>query len=385
MDQLAAGLAVTTVALAEELRVNLRDAGVRVLADHGGAGGFEEFLERAGRLRLDALIVELADTAPEREQQFLAMERIPSRPTLIAVQAVAEPDAIMAAMRAGAADYPYPPFGTRIRQSLERIQADRAEREGKKTRARTAAFLSAKGGCGATTVVCHLAREFQRQTAHSLLLADFDVDAGMVRFLLKTKSPYSVVDAARNRDRLDKSFWKALVSNGTPRLEIIAAPDMGSERMPEDAALADVLHFARAQYDWVLADLGRGLNPASLDLLKEVDECYLVTTLELTALYRAKQVVTTLVANGYARDRVRVVLNRVPPSAALTRAEAEAMLGVPVWASIPEAHPELEEACAAGGMAASNGPLGAHYARLAAKMAGLASEPERPKKRFGLF
>ena len=44
-----------------------------------------------------------------------------------------------------------------------------------------------------------------------------------------------------------------------------------------------------------------------------------------------------------------------------------------------------EEACAAGGLAAPNSTLGGHYARLAAKMAGLPEGPAPSKRRFGLF
>ena len=57
-----------------------------------------------------------------------------------------------------------------------------------------------------------------------MLLADLDVSAGMVAFLMKSVSPYSVADALNNVDRLDSSYWKALVSNGIPGLEVISAP-----------------------------------------------------------------------------------------------------------------------------------------------------------------
>ena len=66
-----------------------------------------------------------------------------------------------------------------------------------------------------------------------MLLADLDLDAGMVAFLLKTKSPYSILDAVNNIHRLDASYWKALVSNGIPNVEIIAAPaTLASKQQP---------------------------------------------------------------------------------------------------------------------------------------------------------
>jgi pilus assembly protein CpaE len=385
MDQLTAALSTASAALTEAIRTSLSEARVRVVAEQSGPGGFADFVERVGRLRPDMLILELATGAAARNAQLRAVEGSPGRPTLVAVQEVAEPDAIMAAMRAGAADYLYLPFGGRFRATLERIRAERAGRDGKEVHARTAGFFSAKGGCGATTVICHLAREFQRQTQHHLLLADFDLDAGMVRFLLKTKSPYSVLDAAMNRDRLDKSFWKALVSNGTPRLEVIAAPELGLTRAPADESLLEVLRFARSHYDWVLADLGRSLNPLSFGMLEEIDESYIVTTLDLPAMYQAKQVVRKLVEGGYARERLRIVLNRVQQGSAIAPEEAATILGAPVWASIPEARAELDEALTGGGLAGPGTTVGGHYAKLAARMAGLAGEPARPKRRFAFL
>lgn len=384
MDQLTVAVAVTSAALGEAIRICLDEMRVRVIAEQNGPGTFDELVERAGRLRPDVLILELATAAGERDKQLHAVERIPGRPALVAIQEQAEPEAIMAAMRAGAAEYLYPPFEGRIRTGLERIRAERAARDGKETRARTAGFFSAKGGCGATTIVCHLAREFQRQTQHNLLLADFDLDAGMVRFLLKTKSPYSVLDAARNPDKLDKSYWKALISNGTPRLEVIAAPEMAVSGIPGEESFLDVMRFARTHYDWVLADLGRSLNPRSFGLLEELDECYIVTTIDLPAMYQTKQVIRALLDGGYQRDRIRVVLNRVRPGAALTPAEAESMLATPVWASIPEFCEELEYAYDRGGLAGPSTAIGAHYTRLAARIAGLPQEPQA-KRKFGFF
>ena len=57
-----------------------------------------------------------------------------------------------------------------------------------------------------------------------VLLADLDLDAGMVGFITKTKSVYSILDAVNNLHRLDIHYWKALVSNGIPGVEIVASP-----------------------------------------------------------------------------------------------------------------------------------------------------------------
>ena len=116
-----------------------------------------------------------------------------------------------------------------------------------------------------------------------------DFDSGMVHFLMKTKSTYSVQDAFNNLHRLDMSFWKAIVSNGTPRLEIISAPSpVCLRQQPRPEQLQQVLRFVRQNYDWSIVDLGRNLSFLGMSVLDEIDETCLITTLDVPALHQAK-------------------------------------------------------------------------------------------------
>ena len=85
-------------------------------------------------------------------------------------------------------------------------------------------FCPPRAAAAPPRIACHAAVELGRENGRKVLLADFDVDAGIVSFLMKVKSPYSILDAINNLHRLDASYWKALVSNGIPGLEIIPAP-----------------------------------------------------------------------------------------------------------------------------------------------------------------
>ena len=44
-------------------------------------------------------------------------------------------------------------------------------------------------------------------------LGDFDLNSGMVRFMLKLKNTYSVVDAAERSLDIDENFWPQLVTS----------------------------------------------------------------------------------------------------------------------------------------------------------------------------
>jgi pilus assembly protein CpaE len=211
-----------------------------------------------------------------------------------------------------------------------------------------------------------------------------DMHCGMVHFLMKAKSAHTVQDAFNNLHRLDAHYWKALVSNGTPRLEIIAAPDpVNLSEMPKPEHLRQVISFIRTQYDWSLLDLGSNLNHLNLSVLDEVDETCLLTTLDVPALHRAKQIMQKLVDSGYGRNRLRLVLNRIPSRTEVSPLEIEKLFGWPVYALLPEDGPALYEAYSEGKLLPSSANLSKHVGRLTRKLTGM-SEPKQ-KALFRLF
>jgi pilus assembly protein CpaE len=306
-------------------------------------------------------------------------------PLVVALHKSAEPETILAVIRAGADEYLYPPLASSLPKALERLSAGRTKKKGvSRSGGKTCAFFSAKGGCGATTIACHTAVEIARQTSQEILIADFDMDAGLVGFLMKSKSRYSVLDAMSNTHRLDLSYWKALISNGMPRLEVIRAPgSVAAREQPKEEDLLHVLRFVRFQYDWTIADLGRGLNPLTLSALEEIDEAFLVTTLDVPALHQVKQIVQTLLDTGYGRSRLRLVLNRVPKNPDVTAEELENLLGISVYSMLPDDYASLYEAYAEGQLIPSGSNLGKQLAKMAAKIAGV--QEAAPKKKFSLF
>src|SRR5207244_13450321 len=77
-------------------------------------------------------------------------------PHIFAIHTVADPQLILQALRSGASEYLYPPLGDQLRQALGRIATERSNKaHAAHPGGRVLAFVSAKGGCGATTVACH--------------------------------------------------------------------------------------------------------------------------------------------------------------------------------------------------------------------------------------
>lgn len=381
MYPLSAGIVVHSRGLWEELQASLRDLPIRIVMEQPQIADLDALVNRVERMRPDVVFLELSGG---REPLAAVVGRIrtsPSAPAVLVLNQTADSAAILEAMRAGAAEYLYPPIREQARAALERIaDARQATHHPLHRGGRNLGFLSAKGGCGATTIACHTAIQLPKVSNSKVLLADLDFETAMAGFLLKTPAKYSVADAAVNTERLDENYWKALVTNGIPGMEVIAAaPHNRPSLKPEQ--LRFVLSFARAQYDWVVLDLGRGFNATALAALEEIDKLFLVATLEVPALHHAKLMVERLLNDGYPSERLHLLLNRAPKRFDVTTRELEGMLGAGVYAVVPNDYTPLNECYTEGTMLPAGSDLSQHFSRLARKLAGV-PEPVVPQNKF---
>ena len=385
MYPLTIGLAIEHRELLEQAQACLAGLPFRVIVEHQDVGDLSSFIDRLERMRPDVVLIDISTWKDPLEGLVAQIRNAVGDPMIIALHVTADADTILASLRAGINEFLYPPLQDPLRKALEKRSLDRTRRPGAtKGAGKSYGFLSAKGGCGATTLVCHVAAELGRQN-QKVLLMDLDLDAGLIGFITKTKSVYSIVDAVNNLHRLDIHYWKALVSNGIPGVEIVASPlAMGTKQQLKDEQIRHVLGFARPHYDWTLVDLGRSLSRTAMAALEEIDEACLITTLEVPALHQSKQIIQTLLDGGYGKHRLKLILNRSPKRLDITPGELEKMLGVPIYSMVPNDYPELYEAYAEGRMLTRNSELGKNIARLAVKLGGLEEETTK-SKRFGLF
>lgn len=231
-----------------------------------------------------------------------------------------------------------------LQYSMARLRG--AEHSGKPEAvdAKVSGVLGAKGGVGATTIATHLALELRRQTGGRTLLMDLDCCAKSASLLLKLESPYSLTDAATNLHRLDSAYWSGLVAQGPHGLEALQAPGAaGPSEALSGERLRHVLRFARTMYSTIVVDLGR-LNQASLHLLEETGEVYVVTTDGLPEMYEASRVVRKLRDLGFAAKNVRLVFNRVSKANPAASSALEEAIGSPAFWLFPDYSREFENA-----------------------------------------
>jgi pilus assembly protein CpaE len=173
-------------------------------------GDWASLLERIANTKPEVLLLELSAVPVELSVGIRQIRYHAPRIKVVALHASADLNTVLSAMRAGVNEFLHPPLGENLQSAFERILSSPDPDLVAVHRGKVIGFLSAKGGCGATTVACHIARELQELTGKNVLLADLDLTCGLVAFLMKTPSSYSILDAIKNLTRLDESLWRAL-------------------------------------------------------------------------------------------------------------------------------------------------------------------------------
>jgi pilus assembly protein CpaE len=382
---LTIALAVFQHEQSTELRRCLRDTNSRVVFEAATPEEWSALLVELEQRKPDALIVNLSRLAESWEASVQAIKAASPSTLVVAMHQSADPETILGAIRAGASEYIYPPFPETLRKALGRLEEERARKASEQGLAsKVVGIVSAKGGCGATTIACRLAPALRRLTKKEVLLADLDFSMGLISFLMKRKSPYSVVDALVNAHRLDLDYWKALTATLTPGVELISAPPPQQVReIPEAESLYQILRFVRGYYDWIVLDLGRGLSPVSLNLLEEMDQVLIAVTPEVPSFYQAKRIKETLQVLGLRHGNLRLLLNRAPKGLDMKPADLEEMLGLPVYQTLSEDPRGVEEYFQDLKSLPNRGLLGREIDQLASRLAGI--EEEKTQKRFLLF
>ncbi len=334
---------------------------------------------RLGRGEIDMVLLDLTLPDSQGLQTLTAIRSC--APNLPVVILTGLDDALFAheAVRSGAQDYLVKGElqGAALARSLShamlrhRSQAD-ALRSGSPTELGTiVGFLGAKGGVGTTTIACHFSLELKQRTGSRVLLADLDVAGGSVGFLTKAVSEHTLQEVANNLDRLDENYWNKIVVSRPDGLDVLLSQEsLPLEELANTENVRQVFEFARSIYQWIIIDLGR-LNPFAASLAPGLSDLFLIATLEVANLYEVKRLVSRLTEAGLNRSRMHLIVNQTPKNPDISPEELGKMVGLAVYAVLPECRSELWEAYSGGRLLNANSNFRGQIGRLADKVAGL--------------
>ena len=338
----------------------------------------------------DVALVDLTLPDSEGLATFETIQRHADRLPIVVFTGVTNEMLALTAVARGAQDYLVK--GRMTPQALARVLRYSMARQlnasqyghPEKAKARVIGFLGAKGGVGSTTLATHFAVAWKRQTGEKVLLIDIDSGSASAEFLMRTKSKYSIVDAATNLHRLDLTFWQSVVTESPLGIDFLPSPGVGG--FAEQLAIERVRHvlrFTRPLYQCIVVDLAR-LNLLTMNLLEEVGTLNVVTTTELPSVSEVSRVLKKLLDLRLVPDQVRLVFNRVPKAPMNPVAELEKALGYPAYAAIGDFSNELAEAYGLGRSLDEGLALHKQVAQMTRKSIGKSLGAETPNGGRGL-
>lgn len=302
---------------------------------------------------------------------------------VVAVGRSCEPATLMEIMRAGIREYLAAPFERRcVTECLKRVNENLARKPvSVQSSELLYSFLPSKPGVGATTLAINSSIALSQSLDTSALLMDFDLNCGMVRFMLKLESTYSILDAAEHAQKMDENLWPQIVTK-CGGLDIVHAGVLNPEIRIESIQIQHLLDYARRNYKVVCADLSGNLEKYSMEIMRESRKIFVVCTPEISSLHLAREKLQYLQRMDLG-DRACVLLNRYVKRSSVTPAEVEQIVGAPVEIAFANDYLRVGRAIQEGKGVDPNCELGKSCAALGALMLqSKRTAPEASRKRF---
>jgi pilus assembly protein CpaE len=244
---------------------------------------------------------------------------------------------IIEVMRSSVQDFLRRPLSsTEIRQLLDRLFLTRASR--RRAPGRVFAFISNKGGVGKSTLSVNTACDLAVRHRGQVLLIDASLQLGICGLMLDLMPAATLLDAVRERERLDETLLRRLTTAHPCGLHLLAAPKDAVEAAEvDDASFARVLNVARRVFDYVVVDTFPVLDSLMLSLLDIADIVYVVMQGTVPNVVGSVKLLSVLDHLKLPRERQRLVLNQNYSRFAgnLTPEDIERRLGRPIDYAFP--------------------------------------------------
>jgi pilus assembly protein CpaE len=353
------------VDLAEPLTAMLKEVGgvdvVRYLDHYPDATGLPRFLRGSAPhiVFLSAADMALASGVAASIETFAPGTQV------IAIHRRMDSQLLLEVMRVGIREFLAAPFDRQSVYDALRRSAEALDRRplSMETTDQLYAFLPSKQGVGATTLAVNFAGALARRSDYNVLLADYDLNSGLVGFMLKLTHDYSVVDAAEASSRLDETLWPQMVSS-LGRLDVLQSGHMNPSYRIEPAQVRRVLDYARRNYKAVCVDLSGNMERYSVEILHEATRIFLVCTPEIPSLHLAREKLNFL-RSMEIDSTVDVLVNRSHKRGSIPLVEIERLLGSKVLMAFPNDYNGVHRSLTQGTFVQQSSEFGKTFEALA--------------------
>lgn len=341
-------------------------------------------LAESGARQPNVIVLDIRDGGAIPDAITAVRRQHPTTGILIVAPAL-EPAFLLEAMRAGVNEIITPPV---TRESLEHGIARLAGHRPAAAGGKVFGFVGAKGGVGTTTLAVNVATALGAVGKPSrTLVADLHQSGGDAALFLGAEPRFSTADALANTHRLDETFFRGLVTQVAPGLDLLASPERATATHVDSGKVRSVIDFAASAYRYTVLDLPRA-DPAVLDGLDGLAAIVIVATQDLAAVRGASRMAAAL-RERYGAPRVTVVVGRSDRQGDIEPRDVERAVGFEVTDTFPSDYRLATRALNKGRpLALDHTALAGAMKRFALGLAGIqpgATPADRAPGLFGFF
>jgi pilus assembly protein CpaE len=270
-------------------------------------------------------------------QRIRASEGAGQHVPIIMLTSEADVEQRVRGLRAGADDDIVKPFHpleliARIKALLARSGTTARPSTETTTLGQLCCVYGAKGGVGTTTIAINTGIALAANKRRTAVI-DANLQFGDHRVFLDLALDTASIVNAMTEPELDADLFRSFMVERAGASFLMAPPnpesaDIVAERQRDDpGSLTRILNLSRRVYDYTLVDMTQTLDDFNLQLFDEADLIFVVLTADLSCLKNVRLVLETMDSLGYARDKVRLVLNRSNAYTGINLRNAESALG----------------------------------------------------------
>lgn len=303
-----------------------------------------EGIQQATQTAPDMIIFDtnLSDLRPlEFIQKVKQNQHIAAIPVVV-LTSKSDPEEMRQCIEAGCAEY-YIKSGMvmiAMVDAIPRLLIEGKRLQSEKRRGLLFVFLSAKGGTGTTSLCANIAMSLCRHLSPSTAaVVDMALPFGTIAQLVGCpEGPFNLVSVSEDpgKNVTPEFFQKNLLSPANWLFRLLpGSPDPDAAQRLNVAAIQPIVDALRAEFDYVVLDVGRSLSKVTMPIIQEADLLGIIVSTDQSTVTLTKKFWSYLASQGYPAEKAFPILNRAVGLEGLTKTEAEKIIGLEIKLMMP--------------------------------------------------
>ena len=290
-------------------------------------GALDKLTSMTGLASPDVLVLDQPSVEGGDLERLERLSHLHPRLAFILICQDQTPEFLIKAMRVGVREVlPSPVSADTLLPAMARIAEKRGDNQ---AQGKVLAFISCKGGSGATFLSTNLGYALATQENKRVALIDLNLQFGDAAMYVTDKKPMATLaDVAQQIHRLDASFLASSMLSINSNFSVLAAPEdptHAGDVLPEH--IDAILNMAKRHYDYVLLDVGHNLDAVSINALDQSDMIFPIMQVSMPYIRYGKRLLGVFRSLDYSKDKIHLIVNRFEKEGEITLQDMKTAYG----------------------------------------------------------